>query len=132
MRYKSLPTNIIIPKRRAEFLRYSECQCISLCSESKEGHYPLKVLFIMIHNRDPNPFRISILPFIVCVDGQVRLEDGRDASTGLVELCVNGSWRGICGDGWDTNDTEVVCQQLHYNYGGSYSNAVEVRCGKLV
>ena len=53
-----------------------------------------------------------------CNDGQVRLEGGDHVSFGHVQLCVNETWRGVCGDGWDMNDTEVVCRQLHYNHGG--------------
>ncbi|XP_019854464.1 PREDICTED: scavenger receptor cysteine-rich type 1 protein M130-like isoform X2 [Amphimedon queenslandica] len=50
----------------------------------------------------------------LCVDGKVRLVDGSLNQEGRVEVCVNGVWGSICGQGWSTSDARVVCKQLGY------------------
>ena len=37
---------------------------------------------------------------------------------GRVEYCSGGRWGQLCSDFWDSNDAEVVCQQLGYNVEG--------------
>ena len=49
-----------------------------------------------------------------CKDGNVRLKGGTVPSHGYVEFCMNGRWGAICSDGWDINNTMVVCSQLNY------------------
>jgi len=51
----------------------------------------------------------------VCEDGDVRLVDGYSAYEGRVELCRSGVWTQICGNGWHTAHTAVVCTQLGFS-----------------
>ena len=38
--------------------------------------------------------------------------NNNDAFAGRMELCYNGWWRAVCAGNWDSNDAEVVCQQM--------------------
>ena len=59
---------------------------------------------------------------IVCSDGDLRLEGGRTVSEGRVEICWNGTWRAVCGDGWEDSNlnANVVCRQLGFATAGIY------------
>ena len=46
--------------------------------------------------------------------GPIRLVGGDTVYEGRVELCNGGSWTSICPAGWDSNEAQVVCQQLGY------------------
>ena len=41
----------------------------------------------------------------------------------MVEVKVNGSWGGICDDGFSFSEAHVVCRQMGYKLG-----AEQVRC----
>ena len=49
-----------------------------------------------------------------CTNGAVRLVGGGVSNEGAVEVCVNGVWSGVCGEGWDDKDAEVICKQLEF------------------
>ena len=49
-----------------------------------------------------------------CEDGEVRLQGGTGPSNGYVEFCLDRRWGGVCSDGWNINDTKVVCKQLGF------------------
>lgn len=53
-----------------------------------------------------------------CLDGAVRLVNGKHAHEGRVEVCYSGHWGGVCTAGWDDNDAAVVCNQLGYQATG--------------
>ena len=48
-----------------------------------------------------------------CTEGSVQLVDGIEQG-GRVEVCVNGVWGSVCGEGWDTTDAYVVCKQTGF------------------
>ena len=62
-----------------------------------------------------------------CENGEVRLQGGVDPSDGHVEFCVDRVWGRICSDGWDVNDTRVVCQQLGFDPEGMCISTVTVK-----
>ena len=53
-----------------------------------------------------------------CTEGAVRLVDGVLEQEGRVEVCVNGVWGSICGEGWDKIDGYVLCKQVGFDDAG--------------
>lgn len=54
----------------------------------------------------------------VCNSFDIRLADGNDKG-GRVEICYEGVWGTVCGDGtWDTVDAQVLCRQLGFPIEG--------------
>ena len=53
-----------------------------------------------------------------CENGEVRLHGGAGSSNGHVEFCKDRVWGRVCSDGWDMNDTMVVCRQLGFEPEG--------------
>lgn len=48
-----------------------------------------------------------------CQQGTVRLTGNNlDDNSGYVEVCVSGSYTGICAVDWSDEDAQVVCRQL--------------------
>ena len=46
---------------------------------------------------------------------------GANDSLGLVEVCINNGWGGVCVDHFGTFDAEVVCNQLGFSHQGIYA-----------
>ena len=53
-----------------------------------------------------------------CADGEVKLVGGISNSTGTIQLCLNGQFGTICGDGFYTDDAQVVCSALGFQREG--------------
>ena len=49
-----------------------------------------------------------------CTHGDIQLVGTPLRHVGIVEICLNSHWGGICRDGWDNNDAAVVCNQLGF------------------
>ena len=55
----------------------------------------------------------------MCNTGDIRLVGGSDQSEGRVEICINDQWGTVCDDRWNSNDANVVCNQLGYTFMGT-------------
>ena len=51
-----------------------------------------------------------------CTDGEVRLAGGESEFEGRVEVCLNRRWGTVTSDGWTQTNTEVVCNNLGYDF----------------
>ena len=69
-------------------------------------------------------FHLSFIEPGECTDGSVRLSNGLIEQEGRVDVCVNGVWGSVCGEGWDQTDAHVVCGQLGYPEGGTGKTSV--------
>ena len=50
-----------------------------------------------------------------CGDGDVRLVDGQKFTAyqeGRLEMCIDGEWLAVCGNGWTEENTQFVCRTL--------------------
>jgi len=47
-----------------------------------------------------------------CRDGDVRLVNGNHSLEGLLEVCFNNVWGTVCSNGFDSDDAQVICNQL--------------------
>ena len=54
----------------------------------------------------------------LCIDGDVRLEDGVREYEGRIEICYNGEWGTVCDDGIRDSVAKVVCRQLGFSFHG--------------
>ena len=59
-----------------------------------------------------------------CVEGNVRIVGGSNdhETEGRVEICLGGSWGGVCKDSWTYEDARVACKQFGYPYTGMAIN----------
>ena len=47
-----------------------------------------------------------------CSHGDAKLVDGPTSYEGRVEVCVDGAWYTVCGEGFDRDGGQVICSQL--------------------
>ncbi len=61
---------------------------------------------------NPTVMNVAFIPYIDCIEGALRLVDGSSYNEGRVEVCSNGSWGTVCGDGWTEREAALVCNRL--------------------
>ena len=68
-----------------------------------------------------------------CTDYEIQLVGGESDREGRVEVCYNGVWGTICGNGWDIDNANVVCYQLGYGQPGElqYIGAISLLTGEI-
>ena len=47
-----------------------------------------------------------------CTNGDIRLSGGLSSNEGIIELCIDGVWGGLCGDKFGPSNARVACRQL--------------------
>ena len=52
---------------------------------------------------------------IGCLEGDVRLINGRNSYQGRVEVCLNNTWGTVCQTGWGVAEARVVCRQIGFH-----------------
>ena len=66
-----------------------------------------------------------------CSEGDIRLVEQEDifglqkrqlseSMSGRVEVCVEGEWRALCREHWDSRDAAVACRQLGFSPYGEH------------
>ncbi|XP_064397361.1 soluble scavenger receptor cysteine-rich domain-containing protein SSC5D-like [Halichondria panicea] len=71
-----------------------------------------------------------------CIEGALRLVDGSSYNEGRVEVCSNGRWGTVCGDGWTEREAALVCSRLGYpqehatlsNFGEGSGPLYDITC----
>ena len=62
----------------------------------------------------------SILCLLFPGEANVRLTNGiktNEMYVGILQVNHSNEWGTVCDDGWNTNNTRVVCRQLGYQHG---------------
>ena len=54
-----------------------------------------------------------------CTDDDIRLVNGFTYREGRVEVCVDGRWGTVCGEGWGDTEAGLVCARLEFNQADS-------------
>ena len=60
----------------------------------------------------------------ICTNGDVRLVNGPNSTSGRVEVCAYKQWGTVRDDYWDTDDAIVVCRMLNYSSSGKNIHSI--------
>lgn len=52
-------------------------------------------------------------------DKNIRLEEGSSCMTGRLEVCVDGQWKTMCSQRFNSTDATVVCRELGFSDKGT-------------
>ena len=58
-------------------------------------------------------------------DIDIKLVNGTDPYSGLINVLYGGEWRFVCGDHWTNEDAEVACRQLGFSTDGKMSKCYD-------
>ena len=62
---------------------------------------------------------VHLVHLVPCIGRSVRLVNGSDENEGRVEICSNGVWGTVGGQGgWDSREGTVICRQLGFQNPG--------------
>ena len=64
-------------------------------------------------------YTVSNTQMANCTTGEVRLVGSGDGDEGRLEVCVNSAWGSVCSDGFDLEETSVVCTSLGGYFDGT-------------
>jgi len=71
---------------------------------------------------------MTLLPVVICENGELRLVGGTTKHQGRVEICYNNQWGTVCDDSWSNIDARVVCRQLGHTPIGQYHTVLSIAC----
>ncbi|XP_022097154.1 deleted in malignant brain tumors 1 protein-like isoform X2 [Acanthaster planci] len=66
------------------------------------------------HSQDASAVCTAPKPAREMQDGAVRFSDSEDPLRGRLQVHYQGVWGVVCGDNWDTINSDVACRQLGY------------------
>ena len=80
-------------------------------------------------------FKMAVLSMVMinagpsnCTDYEIQLVGGQNDREGRVEVCYNGVWGTVCGNGWDIDDANFICSQLGYGQPGEIQYIAIIHC----
>ena len=118
-----LPSLILVSPLIPFFLLGSYCGCRNksyLCWESTAAGSQNKLwlyslgLAALLKSRTCNWTSVHWVGFSFDCAVSLRIADGPRPSAGRLEIFRDGFWYSVCSDGFDQQDTLVVCRQLGY------------------
>jgi len=72
-----------------------------------------------------NHIHLFLLCLVVCEEGYVQLVDESspvrikdEISQGIVEVCMNNTFLGVCYSGWSNEDASTLCAELGFSRYG--------------